>query len=167
MGQKKKHLIFGILTEFQVFLAHIFVKIGGGCGIRTHVGVNPNGFQVRLIKIPLRFLSVHFIRFWFPKSKSPSRFSAPKSPIRTQNDTVRNEMKNLTSRQNLPILRELGENFEPKCMKRFKLTFLKKSAKFSKPNRTKKFFEKFSKRKKPYHTRIFQFLHILFEPRSG
>ena len=45
MGQKKKHLIFGILTEFQVFLAHIFVKIGGGCGIRTHVGVNPNGFQ--------------------------------------------------------------------------------------------------------------------------
>ncbi len=37
MGQKKKHLIFGILTEFQVFLAHIFVKIGGGCGIRTHV----------------------------------------------------------------------------------------------------------------------------------
>ena len=45
MGQKKKHLIFGILTEFQVFLTHIFVKIGGGCGIRTHVGVNPNGFQ--------------------------------------------------------------------------------------------------------------------------
>ena len=45
MGQKKKHLIFGILTEFQVFLAYIFVKIGGGCGIRTHVGVNPNGFQ--------------------------------------------------------------------------------------------------------------------------
>ena len=45
MGQKKKHLIFGILTEFQVFLVHIFVKIGGGCGIRTHVGVNPNGFQ--------------------------------------------------------------------------------------------------------------------------
>ena len=37
MGQKKKHPIFGILTEFQVFLAHIFVKIGGGCGIRTHV----------------------------------------------------------------------------------------------------------------------------------
>ena len=49
MGQKKKHLIFGILTEFQVFLAHIFVKIGGGCGIRTHVGVNPNGFQDRLV----------------------------------------------------------------------------------------------------------------------
>ena len=49
MGQKKKHLIFGILTEFQVFLAHIFVKNGGGCGIRTHVGVNPNGFQDRLV----------------------------------------------------------------------------------------------------------------------
>ena len=48
-GTKEKHLIFGILTEFQVFLAHIFVKIGGGCGIRTHVGVNPNGFQDRLV----------------------------------------------------------------------------------------------------------------------
>ena len=22
---------------------------GGGCGIRTHVGVNPNGFQDRLV----------------------------------------------------------------------------------------------------------------------
>ena len=48
----------------MLFAAQICAKCGGGSGIRTHVGVNPNGFQDRLVmtaSISLRVNNIDII----------------------------------------------------------------------------------------------------------
>ena len=40
---------------------------GGGCGIRTHVGLRPNGFQEVYQRIPFQLSSVQFVLKRFPK----------------------------------------------------------------------------------------------------
>ena len=75
------HAKCGVLNR-QVFIKSKGIRLksyalafGGGSGIRTHVGVSPNGFQEVYQRIPFPLSSVQFVLKQIPKTLILQGFS--------------------------------------------------------------------------------------------